>query len=84
MSTPVWVAVLRDLLLMGLGAAGLGNELLRKAEPNNTTVFICVGMILGSATLNLWWVGRNTSIAGQPSSSPPSSSSPPAESSSAG
>jgi hypothetical protein len=73
------MAVLRGIVLVGLGGWGMITEILRAPDLNMRNVALYVAMILGEGVLStLWLAGR--SYGGQPSSMPPPHS-PPGDSS---
>lgn len=77
----VWLAIVRDLLLMGIGGLGLIREIFVNETLDMTRAVLFLAMIAGSGSLNAVWLMRNASGGSMPSSSPssapPSSSSPP-------
>lgn len=76
----VWLAIARDLILMGIGGAGLIREIFFTETLDMAHTALFLAMIAGSGSLNALWLVRNTtggiSPGGSPSSSPPSPSSP--------
>ena len=53
------VPLLRDLVMLGLGSAGMAHELFFITEPNMVRVWVCIGLLLGPAALNSLWRMRN-------------------------
>jgi hypothetical protein len=49
------VALLRDLVMLVLGSAGMTRELFFTVEPNMVRVWVCIGLLLGPAALNSVW-----------------------------
>lgn len=49
------VAVLRDLVMLALGSAGMGRELFFTADLDMRRVGLCIGLLLGPAALNSVW-----------------------------
>ena len=78
----ITVPLLRDLVFLALGSAGMVWQLFLVAELDMTKVWICIGLLLGPAALNSVWRMRNplpdppTPTAVGPSSSPSSLQSP--------
>lgn len=75
------VPLLRDLVMLGLGSAGMTRELFFVPEPNMVRVWVGIGLLLGPAALNSVWRARNPlgleSTPAAPSSLPSPSPSPP-------
>jgi hypothetical protein len=76
----ITVPLARDLVMLGLGSAGMTHELFLVDAPNMIRVWVCIGLLLGPAALNSVWRMRNPlpdtpTAAGSPPS--PSSSPPP-------
>lgn len=81
----ITVPLLRDLVMLGLGSAGMTHELFFIQAPNMVRVWVCIGLLLGPAALNSVWRMRNplpeppptsTSTAVGPPPSPSPSQSP--------
>jgi hypothetical protein len=75
----ITVPLVRDLVMLGLGSAGMIHELFLVAAPNMVRVSVSIGLLLGPAALNSWWRLRNpeptpTPVGPSPSPSSPSSS----------
>lgn len=80
----ITVPLLRDLVMLALGSAGMTRELFFVPEPDMRRVWVCIGLLLGPAALNSVWRMRNpleseptptaVSPSPSPSSSPPSGS----------
>jgi hypothetical protein len=79
------IPLLRDLAMLVLGSAGMTHELFLVPAPDMVRVWVCIGLLLGPATLNSVWRARNplpqdslphTPTVGGPSPSPSSSQSP--------
>lgn len=74
----IQVPLLRDLVMLGLGSAGMTRELFFVPTPDMTRVWVCIGMLLGPAALASVWRMRNplpeqsvpTSTGAGPSPSP--------------
>lgn len=49
------VALLRDLVMLALGSAGMTRELFFIVEPDMRRVWVCIGLLLGPAALNSVW-----------------------------
>lgn len=75
---PPWMVVLRGLVLLGLGAAGMVQQMFLSPAPSLTWVGLCLGMILGEGAVSAWWLAGRSSGTGPPSGPPAVSSSPPA------
>ena len=73
---PAWMAVLRGLVLLGLGGAGMVNEMFRADRLDMSHVALYVGMILGEGVLSTLWLAGKSPGAGPSSSSRHASSSP--------
>lgn len=76
------VPLLRDLAMLVLGSAGMAHELFLVPTPDMVRVWVCIGLLLGPATLNSVWRARNPlplepTTPGAAGSSPSPSSSPP-------
>lgn len=72
------VALLRDLVMLALGSAGMTRELFFTAELDMRRIWLCIGMLLGPAALNSVWRRQPLSGESTPtdvSPSPPRSSS---------
>ena len=72
------VAVLRDLVMLALGSAGMARELFFAPELDMRRVGLCIGLLLGPAALHSLWRARQPlpdSIPTGGSLSPPRSSS---------
>jgi hypothetical protein len=77
----ITVPLLRDLVMLVLGSAGMVHELFLVSSPNMVRVWVSIGLLLGPAALNSVWRMRNPEqvsipTAVGPSSSPSSSQSP--------
>jgi hypothetical protein len=79
----ITVPLLRDLVMLVLGSAGMTHELFFVPTPDMVRVWVCIGLLLGPAALNSLWRLRNplpeqqtTSTGGSPSPAP-SPSQPP-------
>ena len=71
------VAVLRDLVMLALGSAGMTRELFFAPELDMRRVGLCIGLLLGPAALHSLWRARQPPPELTPTgSSPPSSRSP--------
>lgn len=70
------VPLARDVVMLLLGSAGMTHELFLVDPPNMVRVWVSIGLLLGPAALNGWWLRRipeqPTSTAVSPSSSPSS------------
>lgn len=82
MCVKITVPLVRDVLMLGLGAAGMTHELFFVPAPDMTRVTVSLLLLAGSAAVNTYWLARNTPptptpTAVSPPSSPPASSSPP-------
>lgn len=77
MGGAAWLAVIRDLVLLGIGSAGLVREIFFTSTWDVTRVALFLAMIAGSGLLNATWLLRNSPTGSVQPSSPPSSSSPP-------
>lgn len=53
------VPLLRDVVMLILGSAGMTHELFFVEEPNMVRVWVCIGLLLGPAALNGFWRLRN-------------------------
>jgi len=51
----ITVPLLRDLVMLLLGSAGMTRELFFTEEPNMVRVWVCIGLLLGPAALNSVW-----------------------------
>lgn len=74
--TSGWVAVLRGLILLGLGTAGMIRQMFFVDEPSTVWVGISLAMILGEGAVSTWWLAGRSSGTVQPSV-PQASSAPP-------
>lgn len=68
------LAILRGLVLVGLGGWGMVTEILNAPDLNMRNVALYVAMILGEGVLSTLWLAGRSSSDGH-SSSPPSRSS---------
>ena len=77
----VWLAIARDILLMGIGGLGLIREIFVAETLDMAKAALFLLMIAGSGSLNALWLMRHTtggiSPSDLPSSSPQSPSSRP-------
>jgi hypothetical protein len=60
------VPVLRDLVMLALGSAGMARELFFVDKPDMLRVSLAIGMLLGPAALNSLW--RRPPFPGEPTS----------------
>lgn len=49
------VAVLRDLVMLALGSAGMAQELFIADELDMRRIWLCIALLLGPAALNSIW-----------------------------
>lgn len=73
------VPLLRDVVMLVLGSAGMTHELFLVPTPDMVRVWVCIGLLLGPAALNSVWRARNPLPESTPTPtavSPPSSPSP--------
>jgi hypothetical protein len=49
------VALLRDLVMLALGSAGMTRELFFAGELDMRRIWLCIGLLLGPAALNSVW-----------------------------
>jgi hypothetical protein len=77
----ITVALVRTLVMLGLGSAGMTSQLFFVAEPNMILVSASIGLMLGPAALEAWLRARTGAPDPPPTttvgSSPPPSPSPP-------
>lgn len=71
----LWIAVARDVVLLGIGGAGMVREIFYEPTLDMTRVGLFLGMIAGSAVLQATWLLRNLPTAPPPLPPPSSSSS---------
>jgi hypothetical protein len=75
--TPSWLAVARGVVLLGLGTAGMVQQMFLTPTPSLLWVGVSLAMILGEGAVSAWWLaGRSSGTA--PQSGPPAASLPPA------
>jgi hypothetical protein len=60
------VPVLRDLVMLGMGSAGMLHELFRPGSMDDARVGLSMVLILGSAMANARWFLRHTPPPGEP------------------
>ncbi len=82
--TPPWLAVLRGLVLLGLGTAGMVQQMFLTTVPSLLWVGVSLAMILGEGAVSAWWLAGRSSGTGQQSPPPAASSAPAAGGSSSG
>lgn len=71
-----WLAVIRDLVLLGIGSAGLIREIFFVTQWDVTRVALFLAMIAGSGILNATWLLRHSpTVTATTQQLPPSSSS---------
>lgn len=64
--TAGWQAVLRGLVLLGLGTAGMIRQMFFVGEPSAMWVGISLAMIMGEGAVSAWWLaGRSSGTAPQ-------------------
>jgi len=68
--TPAWLAVLRGLILLGLGTAGMVWQMFFVPEPSLVWVGLSLAMILGEGAVSTWWLAGRSSGTESHSSSP--------------
>lgn len=68
--TPAWLAVLRGLILLGLGTAGMVWQMFFVAEPSLVWVGLSLAMILGEGAVSTWWLAGSRGTTAAPSSPP--------------
>lgn len=61
MGGPTWMAVLRDLALMGLGTSGMVREMFYRDTPSMQWIGLYLLMIAGTGAINAVWLVRNSS-----------------------
>lgn len=69
------MAVVRGLVLLGLGTAGMVQQMFFTAIPSLLWVGVFLAMILGEGAVSAWWLAGRSSGTAQPSG-PPAASSP--------
>lgn len=77
MKIRITIPVVRDVLMLGLGSAGLTRELFLVDTPNLIRVWVSIGLTLGPAVLLSWWRARNPLPDITPTQEQPSPSSSP-------
>ena len=82
--TPPWLAVVRGLVLLGLGTAGMVQQMFLTDTPSLLWVGVSLAMILGEGAVSAWWLAGRSSGTAQPSAPPPASLPPASGGSSSG
>lgn len=77
----ITLLLVRDVVMLGLGAGGMCRELFLVPTPDMVRVTVSLLLLAGSAAVNTYWLARNTGrpmpTGEPPPSSPSVSSSPP-------
>jgi hypothetical protein len=76
-ATRLWLSVIRDIVLLGIGGAGMIREVFFMPTLDMERVGLFLGMIAGSAVLQATWLLRNLPTAGPSPPQQQSSLSPP-------